>query len=338
MPRYWMITNRAFSGGTPTGELGPVTYWLGDQGIIDRISSWTAVTAEAFRAELVQAADSFPSFSQGDNAAQKHVCFLVHGYNNGFEDAANLYASVSDRLFSGPDGLGICVSFDWPSLGSILGYEPDRDHARTCAPALADVFDSVHQWLLTKQRQTASDPTRACKAKVSVLAHSMGNYVLQKALSAVWKRNNQPLSVSLINQLVMIAADVDNDLFDAISEDSTDGQAVANLSYRVTGLYSGRDDVLGASAGLKHFGTRRLGRSGLAHRPPMESDGSVCDNIWDVDCSPFFPESVSGLRIHGAYFVTDAAMQLVREILKGTDRGVLDKKGLTKGSAWPPGG
>ena len=68
-------------------------------------------------------------------------------------------------------------------------------------------------WTSNKRRPT--DPANACKAKISVIAHSMGNYLVQKAMAAAWTRKNQPLLVSLINQLVMVAADVDNDLFDA---------------------------------------------------------------------------------------------------------------------------
>ena len=86
-----------------------------------------------------------------------------------------------------------------------------------------------------------------------MISHSMGNYVMQKALVSAWTRKNQPLLASLINQLVMAAADVDNDLFESNSSDGTDGEAVANLVYRITALYSGRDAVLGASAWLKHF-------------------------------------------------------------------------------------
>src|SRR4029079_15559234 len=97
-------------------------------------------------------------------------------------------------------------------------------------------------------------------------------------MASAWTRKNQPLLASLINQLVMVAADVDNDLFESNSSDGTDGDAVANLTYRITALYSGRDAVLGASAGLKHFGVRRLGRSGLAKYPPTDKD-----NIWEVD-------------------------------------------------------
>ncbi len=338
MPKYWMITNRAFINGAPTGDVGTLSYWVSDLEGLDQIASWTNVSAANFQTLLVGAADAFPDLAPGDHAQQQHVCFLIHGYNNGFADAAQLYRGMCQRLFSGPESLGLCISLDWPSLGSILGYEPDRAHARTVAADVATVFDALHQWLLGKQRQTADDPAQACKAKVSIIAHSMGNYVTQKALSTVWKRNNQPLSVSLINQLIMVAADIDNDVFDTTGEDATDGEAVINLSYRVTALFSGRDDVLGASAGLKHFGTRRLGRSGLADRPPIASDGTKRDNAWDVDCSSFFPDSVKGMSVHGAYFVTDGTIQLMRGILEGTDRVALNSLGMTTGNAWPPTG
>ena len=168
-----------------------------------------------------------------------------------------------------------------------------------------------------------------------MIAHSMGNYVLQKAMAAAWTRKNQPLLASLINQLIMAAADVDNDIFDAGAADNGDGQAIVNLTYRITALYSGKDAVLGLSAGMKHFGTRRLGRSGLANRPPLVTQPPATDNVWDVDCSSFFAPSVSGQDIHGAYFVTDGTIELMRKILRGIDRSVLSTTGATVGLADP---
>jgi hypothetical protein len=153
-------------------------------------------------------------------------------------------------------------------------------------------------------------------------------------MAAAWTRKNQPLLVSLINQLLMVAADVDSDLFDEGAPDNNDGNAVANFTYRITALYSGRDTVLGASAGLKHFGMRRMGRSGLPNRPPLADPSSPTDNVWDVDCSSFFQQGVRD--IHGAYFLTDGTLNLMRHILRGLDRGVLDTLGYTRGNAWPP--
>jgi esterase/lipase superfamily enzyme len=258
------------------------------------------------------------------------VTFFVHGYNNGWKEAAICYEKLCGDLYSGKDGLGICISYDWPSRGSILGYLPDRAHARECANDLADVLSQLYEWLLTKQHAAQANPDDACKAKVSLIAHSMGNYLLQKAMAAAWTRKNQPLLVSLINQLLMVAADVDNDVFDPDGSDASDGAAVANLTYRITALYSGRDAVLGASAGLKHFGTRRLGRSGLATNPPAGKD-----NVWGVDCSGFFPGNVAGMDIHSAYFGAHGTIPLMRDVLRGIDRSVLDTTGRTTGTAWP---
>src|SRR5271169_2606783 len=123
----------------------------------------------------------------------------------------------------------------------------------------------------------------------------MGNYVVQKALATAWTRKNQPLLVSLVNQLLMVAADVDNDLFKSgETVDGSDGDAIANLTYRVSVLYSGRDAVLGASAGLKHFGKRRLGRSGL------DPNVTAPDNVCEFDCTTLLDESATD--VHSAYF------------------------------------
>jgi esterase/lipase superfamily enzyme len=169
-----------------------------------------------------------------------------------------------------------------------------------------------------KQIQAANDPANACKAKTSVIAHSMGNYVVENAMNVAWTRKNRPLLMSLINQLVMVAADVDNDLFRAgDTVRHGDGEGIANLTYRVTAMYSGRDSVLGASAGLKHFGKRRLGRSGLDTTCPIP------DNVWDIDCSNLLDQNLSGLNVHGAYFNDPKCYDLMRDLLKGLDRSVI---------------
>jgi esterase/lipase superfamily enzyme len=332
MPAYWMISNRTVKNDGFGVERAPTpTFWISDKGPLDNFKNWKSISVDQFKTLLIGAADQFPPLDQSENEDQQHVTFLVHGYNNGWQDAARMYQKFCGNLFSGNNSLGICIAFDWPSYGSVVDYLPDRVHARECARDLADVLSQLYDWLLGKQQAAIQNSEKACRAKVSMVSHSMGNYVMQKAMAAAWTRKNQPLLVTLINQLVMVAADVDNDLFQSDASDGTDGDAVANLTYRITALYSGRDAVLGASAGLKHFGTRRLGRSGLAMRPPTGKD-----NVWDVDCSSFFPSSVGGMDIHSAYFDNKRTLALMRDTLRGLDRSVLDTLGRTQGSAWPP--
>ena len=247
---------------------------------------------------------------------QQHVTLFVRGYNNGWQDAARRYHSVCRSLFSGENSLGLCVLFTWPSYGSPVDYLPDRSAARVAAPDLADVLSALYDWLLDKQSDAAKFPERACKAKTSLIAHSMGNYVLQKALERAWTRKNRPLLVSLLSQLLMVAADVDNDLFKSgETVDGSDGDAIANLTYRISVLSSRRDAVLGASAGLKHFGKRRLGRSGL------DPDVPIPDNVCEFDCTGLLPEATTA--VHSAYFDDPWTIELMQGILRGVDRELL---------------
>ena len=85
--------------------------------------------------------------------------------------------------------------FTWPSNGTTYGYLPDREDARASAPDMADVFVDLHDQMtkiqraveitaITRARMRAQpkDSTLAevppCRAKISVIAHSMGNFVL----------------------------------------------------------------------------------------------------------------------------------------------------------------
>jgi esterase/lipase superfamily enzyme len=178
------------------------------------------------------------------------------------------------------------------------------------------------------QMKAVNDPTKACKAKTSVIAHSMGNYVVENAMNVAWTRKNRPLLMSLMSQFLMVAADVDNDMFKSgETVEHGDGEGIANLTYRVTALYTGRDSVLGASAGLKHFGKRRLGRSGLDRTCPIP------DNVWDIDCSALISPSTGGIGVHGAYFDEPKCYSLMRELLRGLDRSVLINERLVPAAA-----
>jgi hypothetical protein len=144
----------------------------------------------------------------------------------------------------------------------------------------------------------------------------MGNWVLQNALRYTWERQNKPLLMSLVNQCLMVAGDVDNDLFAGGEVVGTGaGEGMANLCYRIAALYTGRDSVLGMSAGLKHFGKRRLGRAGL------DREVTQPDNVTDFDCSTLFPKKEGD--IHSAYFWTKGTLDLMRDVLRGYDREIV---------------
>lgn len=335
-----MISARDAGGTGSNRNNNGVTFWSSQSSEpiqLRDIKNWDRIPFAQFRKSLIDACADFPDQKPEQQEEEKHLALCIHGYNTGFSSSIDFYTRIYDGLFSGTRGLGICVLFTWPSKGEVYGYLADRDEARRCADDLGGVLSSLYEILIRNQAAAAKDTSKACKAKISIIAHSMGNFVAQMALFHAWKRNNQPLATSLVNQMLMVAADVDNNIFDSGEQvGDGDGEGIANLSYRVTAFYSGRDPVLAASAGLKHFFKRRLGRSGL-DRTAGNGRPAAPDNVWDTDCSKFFADSESD--IHGAYFKLDqysAVKKLIREVLRGVDRGVLVERKIASPNSWWP--
>ena len=147
---------------------------MSDGGDLTNISNSTQIkTADAFQKLLAGVADQFPDVPSEE---QSHVTLLVHWFNVSFQSATGFYQKVSDSLFTRPNSLnGLCILYDWPSLGIKLGYLPDRATARACAPDLTNILSVLYDWLLKKQNDAIKNPDNACKAKVSMIAYSMGN-------------------------------------------------------------------------------------------------------------------------------------------------------------------
>jgi esterase/lipase superfamily enzyme len=315
---YWMVTNRNVKSDGLGPEESTLSFWTSEaKGEFNNLAQWSRRTRTEFVRLLSAETSQFPVLDDAGHEDQQHLGIFVHGFNNDWLAAANRYRGISDTIYK---GLGLCVLFTWPSDGSPLGYLPDRVDARRSADDLADILSTLYDVSVRQQSLAAKTPDKACRAKISLIAHSMGNFLLQKAMKVLWTRKNQPLLVSLLNQLLMVAADVDNDLFGCGEMvDKSDGDAIANLCYRITALYSKRDAVLGLSAGVKHFGKRRLGRTGL----DAGANGRLPDNVWDVDCTDLLNVPVP--ETHSAYFDQQVTIDLMRQILRGEDRTLIAK-------------
>jgi esterase/lipase superfamily enzyme len=146
------------------------------------------------------------------------------------------------------------------------------------------VLNEFYDWLLEKQQAGAEDPAEACKAKTSIIAHSMGNYVLQKAMQYTWTRKNKPLLTSLVTQLLMIAADVDNDLFRSGQVvDQSDGDAKANSLARRSTRARQHSASAGSSTASGGWG------AGLDRPTPHRT-------TQDVDCSTLIPPDAQDIH------------------------------------------
>lgn len=124
---------------------------------------------------------------------KRRVMVFIHGFNNRFEDAVYRFAQIVHD--SGAEV--VPVLFTWPSRGSIFAYGYDRESTNYSRHALESLLQAL-----------ARDPA---VGEVSILAHSMGNWVTLEALTLMAIRN-RGIPAKIAN--VMLASpDVDVDVF-----------------------------------------------------------------------------------------------------------------------------
>ncbi len=123
----------------------------------------------------------------------RRVLVFVHGFNTRFEEAVYRFAQIvyDFNVKVAP------VLFTWPSGGNVTDYVYDRDSALFSR----DGLEKLLQFL-------ADDPN---VGSVSILAHSMGNYVTVEALRQMSIRDRG--LPSKISDVMLASPDIDVDVF-----------------------------------------------------------------------------------------------------------------------------
>jgi len=149
------------------------------------------VTLRADRLDLAQAKADFNA--RVARTPGRRVLIFVHGYNTRFEEAVYRFAQIvhDARVDVAP------VLFTWPSGGGLVDYVYDRDSAVYSR----DAFEAVLQ-ALVDNRNVGS---------ISILAHSMGNYLAVESLRQMAIRDRG--LPSKIRDVMLASPDIDVDVF-----------------------------------------------------------------------------------------------------------------------------
>lgn len=126
-------------------------------------------------------------------SADRSVLVFIHGFNNRFEDAVYRFAQIVHD--SGVQSVPVLVT--WPSRGSVLAYGYDRESTNYTRNALENLFQYLNR-----------DPD---VREVSILAHSMGNWLALESLRQMAIRNGG--LPSKFKNVMLAAPDVDVDVF-----------------------------------------------------------------------------------------------------------------------------
>ena len=158
-------------------------------------------------------------------AGRKRKLFVfVHGFNSTFPEAAYRLAQIVHD--SGMEAAP--VLFTWPSRGRVLDYAYDAVSAAYSRDAL--------EYVLTR---AATDPN---VSDITVMAHSLGNWVMIEALRQMSIRHSH--IYPKIKNVIMAAPDLDVDLF------RSELQQIGSPRPRTTILVSQDDKALAFSKSI----------------------------------------------------------------------------------------
>lgn len=207
--------------------------------------------------------------AQIQRSAKKSAFLFVHGYNVTFEDAARRTGQMAYDL--GFDGAS--VFYSWPSQGTVTGYMVDETNIEWSAANLAGF---LVDFLSTTDAQN-----------VYLIAHSMGNRALTRAVSTVLAQ--QPNLAQRLAEIILTAPDIDAEVFkrDIVP-------ALSRVRHPIT-LYASSEDLALAASKRVH-GYPRAGDSGAGL---IVMDGVETIDATGVDTSllkhSYFAEQRSAL-------------------------------------------
>lgn len=237
---------------------------------------------------------------------QRQVLVFVHGFNTRFEEAVYRFA----QIVHDSEANVTPVLFTWPSRGRLLQYGYDHESANFSRDALEKLLQALQR-----------DPN---VGEISILAHSMGNWVTLEALRqmAIRDRGLAPK----IRNVMLAAPDVDFDVF---------RRQIAQIGARssIFTLFASREDEA-LAASRRFWGNTRLG----AVDPNVEPFRDVLDEdrIKVVDLTAIASSDPLG---HSTFA---SSPQVVRSIgvrlaqgqpLKDGQAGVGDRLGLMTAGA-----
>ncbi|MEW5421783.1 alpha/beta hydrolase [Amorphus sp. 3PC139-8] len=249
------------------------------------------VTLKADRIDEAQAFGRVNAMAR--KVPSRHVLVFIHGYNNRFESAVYRLAQIvhDSRAPVVP------VLFTWPSRGTLFAYTYDRESANYSRDAL--------EKLLSRLAKDGSVDS------ISILSHSMGNWVTLEALRQMAIRNGH--IATKIHDVILAAPDVDVDVF------RTQVAAFGEPRPNFTMFVSRRDKALAASRRV-WGGKPRIGAIDPTEEPYQEELREVGFAVVDLT-----DEKSSDALGHNTFAASPDAVRLIgMQLATGQDLNTFD--------------
>ncbi|MCW1961114.1 alpha/beta hydrolase [Chryseobacterium viscerum] len=245
------------------------------------------------------------------------VLIFIHGYLYDFDDELKAILDLKKIFIDNPASPVEHILFvSWPASGSIipLSYFDDKASSINSGTSLMRLFYFYTQFLkdIFSNRDLAP-----CNQRIHIMAHSLGNRVLQSMLYSL-KREN---ILRVIDQVLLLNADVSYKVF----EDSEDSyNKLPLLANRISIYLNRQDTVLGISQFTKNILTPRLGKNG-----PSDL-GHYKDIVSIIDCTFVKDDLLNSFKYevgnHWGYLSSSQVQADIFQNLSGIDRNLITNR------------
>lgn len=231
-------------------------------------------------------------------ADERDTLLFIHGFNVSFTAALETAGRISTRYAAVSKGAytpNVFV-FSWPSDGKVHHYFNDRHDAEASGYGFARGMLKLSEFL------RGTSPKAACRQRIHLVCHSMGNYVLRHAVQQARKIEDGQSLARVFDNIILAAADEDSD---ALELDHKLGR-LPEMAQRITVYFNSGDLALRVSDSTKGNPDR------LGHDGPIRPH-NVPAKVVLVDASSV----VHGVTEHSYFEQDDTVAADIVAVLQG---------------------
>ncbi len=244
------------------------------------------------------------------------LLFFIHGFHNDLPEVLDSVCELESKYISKSSPIKHIVFFTWPAMGNLLRYRDDAKDAELSGHTLARCYLMLIDFFKTiflPSPGKRNDSFEACGHHMHLLAHSMGNRVVENMMIELHHQKGEKLT-ALFKEVVLAAPDVDWQVF----ESPRAFYNLVNICQRVTVYFNTEDLALFISETTKNP-FNRLGKFGFRdfHKVP--------GHVYSLDCTGVEQEGVADKLIQHWYHKESAiVVQDITMVLNGVNVEELD--------------
>lgn len=268
--------------------------------------------AEAAQKDVKLGSKAMFADLMSDMEKASDALIYIHGFNVSWHSAVGSALALQTMLrrakTGDPSQSIVVVLFTWPSDGMALpwaSYKSDRSEAAGSGAAVGRAFLKARDFLADLRDRAKKGGRELCGQDLHLLCHSMGNYLLQNALTRLYDHTPGDALPRLFEHVFLCAADVDDT---SLETDQPLGR-INQISRNVT-IYHNRQDTALVVSDYTKGNPERLGGAGAAHPALLHN------KVHQVDCTPV----VHGIVEH-SYYLAGNVNADIRASIDGREQG-----------------